>query len=115
MSTSPQAGTGDGSFDFRRADVLETVLAQALDGAEVVYHLAGEPGVRPSWGPTFPRYARDNVLTTQALLESARGMRLRKLAYASSSSVYGHAADLPNTETLCPRPASPYGVTKLAA
>lgn len=80
-----------------------------------VYHLAGEPGVRPSWGPTFPRYARDNVLTTQALLESARGMRLRKLAYASSSSVYGHAADLPNTETLCPRPASPYGVTKLAA
>ncbi|NWF25737.1 GDP-mannose 4,6-dehydratase [Streptomyces sp. PKU-EA00015] len=102
-------------FDFRLADLLETDLARALDGAEVVYHLAGEPGVRPSWGREFPRYTSRNVLTTQALLEATRGMPLRKLVYASSSSVYGHAADLPTAETLCPRPVSPYGVTKLAA
>jgi nucleoside-diphosphate-sugar epimerase len=102
-------------FAFHWADLLETELGLVLNGADVVYHLAAEPGVRPSWGPEFPDYTSRNVLATQALLEAVKGLPLRKLVYASSSSVYGDAESLPTPETLCPRPASPYGVTKLAA
>src|SRR5207248_4294136 len=47
--------------------------------------------------------------------EAVRERSLRKLVYASSSSVYGDAESYPTAEDLRPRPVSPYGVTKLAA
>jgi nucleoside-diphosphate-sugar epimerase len=103
------------SFAFNRADLLEAPLRQLLDGAEVVFHLAGQPGVRPSWGPEFAVYVRRNILATQRLLETSRDMPVRKIVYSSSSSVYGDAESYPTTETMRPRPVSPYGVTKLAA
>ncbi|MGY5128190.1 NAD-dependent epimerase/dehydratase family protein [Streptomyces nigrescens] len=103
------------AFIHHRADLLEADLGPLLDGAEVVYHLAGQPGVRPSWGAEFTRYADRNLLATQALVEAARRRPLRKFVYASSSSVYGDAPVFPTPETVCPRPVSPYGVTKLAA
>ena len=40
---------------------------------------------------------------------------LKRLVYASSSSVYGDAETMPTSETVCPKPVSPYGITKLAA
>ncbi|MFE0380735.1 NAD-dependent epimerase/dehydratase family protein [Streptomyces inhibens] len=103
------------AFIWRHADLLEADLGPLLDGAEVIYHLAGQPGVRPSWGPEFTRYADRNLLATQALVEAARQLPLRKFVYASSSSVYGNAPTFLTPETVCPRPVSPYGVTKLAA
>ncbi|MGF1432403.1 NAD-dependent epimerase/dehydratase family protein, partial [Kitasatospora sp. LaBMicrA B282] len=102
-------------FAFHRADLLRLPLAELFAGADVVYHLAGQPGVRASWGEEFGCYLERNVQVTQRVLEAARGARLRKLVYASSSSVYGDAAAYPVAETLRPRPVSPYGVTKLAA
>ncbi|MEY9964982.1 nucleoside-diphosphate-sugar epimerase [Streptacidiphilus sp. MAP12-16] len=102
-------------FTFRRGDVLALPLDELLADAEVVYHLAGQPGVRASWGRQFALYLDRNVQATQCVLESARGARLYRLVYASSSSVYGDAEAYPTAETLCPRPVSPYGVTKLAA
>lgn len=102
-------------FTFHRADLLTAPLPALLEGADVVYHLAGQPGVRPSWGEEFATYAERNLLATQRLLEAARDHPLRKLVYASSSSVYGDAETYPTVETLRPRPVSPYGVTKLAA
>lgn len=102
-------------FTFHRADLLTAPLSALLDGAEVVYHLAGQPGVRPSWGEEFPAYVERNLLATQRLLEAARDHQLRKFVFASSSSVYGDAEAYPTLETLRPSPVSPYGVTKLAA
>ncbi|MDH6108528.1 nucleoside-diphosphate-sugar epimerase [Kitasatospora sp. MAP12-15] len=102
-------------FAFRRADLLGIPLAELFATTEVVYHLAGQPGVRASWGENFAQYLERNVQATQRVLEAARGARLRKLVYASSSSVYGDAEAYPTAETLRPRPVSPYGVTKLAA
>jgi nucleoside-diphosphate-sugar epimerase len=90
-------------------------LESLIDGADVVLHLAGQPGVRPSWGTQFGTYLEQNVLATQRLLEAAREVRLPRLVFASSSSVYGDAEAYPTAETVCPRPVSPYGVTKLAA
>jgi UDP-glucose 4-epimerase len=85
-----------------------------LEGVEVIFHLAAQPGVRPSWGSTFASYVATNVLMTQRLLEAAKEHDLRKFVYVSSSSVYGDAESLPTPETATPKPLSPYGVTKLA-
>lgn len=104
----------DPRFTFRHADLLRTDLAGLLAGADVVYHLAGQPGVRPSWGDHFTLYSDRNVLATQRLLEAARARPPAKFVYASSSSVYGDALGRPTLETSHPRPVSPYGVTKLA-
>jgi nucleoside-diphosphate-sugar epimerase len=102
-------------FRLHRDDLLRAPLRDLLDGADVVFHLAGQPGVRPSWGADFATYVSRNVLATQVLLEAARDADLTKLVYASSSSVYGNAECYPATEALRPQPISPYGVTKLAA
>ena len=96
-------------------DLLTASLPHLLDGADVVYHLAGQPGVRASWGEDFVPYTSRNLLATQRLLEAVRDVQLWKLVYASSSSVYGNAETYPTSETLRPQPVSPYGVTKLAA
>jgi len=102
-------------FTLRRDDLLQAPLAEVFEGADVIFHLAGQPGVRPSWGSDFSTYVSRNVLATQAVLEAARDLPLTKLVYASSSSVYGDAEAFPTAETLRPQPVSPYGVTKLAA
>ena len=104
----------DERFTLHRVDLLAAPLAELFEGADVVYHLAGQPGVRPSWGKQFETYVSCNVLATQAVLEAARAVDLPKLVYASSSSVYGDAETYPTPETLRPQPVSPYGVTKLA-
>ena len=50
------------------------------------------------------------------MLEAAKeAKQLKRLVFASSSSVYGDAETLPTHELICPRPVSPYGITKLAA
>ena len=102
-------------FIFEELDLVDAELASVLRGARVVYHLAGQPGVRLSWGGQFDRYVRDNVLATQRLLEALRETRVDRLVFAGSSSVYGDAEMFPTKETALPRPVSPYGVTKLAA
>jgi UDP-glucose 4-epimerase len=101
-------------FRLLTADLVDVDADALLDGADVVFHLAGEPGVRASWGPRFDRYTHHNDTATQRLLEAARGTAV-KFVYASSSSVYGDALTLPTREDATPRPLSPYGVTKLAA
>jgi nucleoside-diphosphate-sugar epimerase len=103
------------SFTFRRLDLLNAPLRQLLDDVEVIFHLAGQPSVRASWGPEFAVYVDRNILATQHLLEASRQTPVRKIVYASSSSVYGDAEGYPTAEAMRPRPISPYGVTKLAA
>lgn len=102
-------------FTFEELDLVDSDLGPVLKGARVVYHLAGQPGVRPSWGGQFDRYVRDNILATQRLLEALKEARIDRLVFAGSSSVYGDAEMFPTKETALPKPVSPYGVTKLAA
>lgn len=101
---------------FVDGDLNVLDLRELLDGVEVVFHLAGQPGVRSCWGKEFSTYTYCNVEATQRLLEACRDHRtLRRLVYASSSSVYGNAERFPTAEADRPQPFSPYGVTKLAA
>lgn len=97
------------------ADLNEIDLAPLVD-VDVIYHQAGQPGVRKSWGTDFSYYISANVAATQRLLEAVKASSAApRFVYASSSSVYGNAEVYPTTESTLPRPMSPYGVTKLAA
>jgi len=101
---------------FVEADLNVVDLASMLNGIDVVFHLAGQPGVRSSWGRDFSTYTYCNIEATQRLLEASRCSRtLQRLVFASSSSVYGNAERYPTSENDRPQPISPYGVTKLAA
>jgi len=103
------------SFRLVEDRLQDMNLARLLDGAEHVYHLAAQAGVRASWGREFELYTDHNVLATQRLLEAAVAAGRPKVVYASSSSVYGDAPALPFREDGPCQPVSPYGVTKLAA
>jgi nucleoside-diphosphate-sugar epimerase len=102
-------------FTFFEQDLADVPLEPLVSGVDTVFHLAGQPGVRGSWGVTFETYTRNNIGVTQRLLEAVRPVELKSFVYASSSSIYGDAQSLPTPESVCPRPVSPYGVTKLAA
>jgi UDP-glucuronate 4-epimerase len=104
-----------GPFQFLELDLQDAPLTGLLRNVEVVFHQAGQPGVRSSWGAGFADYARNNVTATQRLLEASEKAGVRRFVYASSSSVYGNSARLPTTESDPCRPFSPYGVSKLAA
>lgn len=101
-------------FEPVEADLRQADLAPLLDGADVVFHLAAQPGVRLSWADGFDAYAGHNVLATQRVLEAAVAAGVERVVYASSSSIYGQAARYPCHEDDRPAPFSPYGVTKLA-
>ena len=103
-------------FEFHHADLTDMDLRTLVDGADAVFHLAAQAGVRRSWGSEFDTYERDNIAATQRLLEAvAHSSSDPRFVYSSSSSVYGNATSYPTSEDDLPRPHSPYGVTKLAA
>jgi nucleoside-diphosphate-sugar epimerase len=106
---------GHPRLTFVEGDLAEMSLAGLVEGADVVYHLAAQPGVRSSWGSDFDSYVKHNITATQRLLEACRLRPPGTLVYASSSSVYGDAESHPTSESTPPRPVSPYGVSKLAA
>lgn len=103
-------------FKFIEGDLVKLDLKELVSGADVVFHQAAQAGVRASWGSTFSSYTNHNILATQCLLEACKGIStLKRVVYASSSSVYGNAESYPTTEDQLPAPVSPYGVSKLAA
>ena len=102
----------------RDLDVLDLDLQtgdvdRLIGSVERVFHLAGQPGVRASFGAGFELYVQRNVLATARVFEVAAHHGVR-VVYASSSSVYGDAEAYPTPEEAQPRPISPYGITKLS-
>src|SRR5437899_12141413 len=75
--------------DFRlvEADLATAPLEPLLEQVGVVYHLAGQPGVRRSFGEGFVDYLHHNVLASERLLQAAVGSELQALGDASSSSL----------------------------
>ncbi len=113
IKESNLAGFRDHSqFCFHEGDLANGDLAEVVDGAEYIFHLAAMPGLTRSW-IDFDSYARCNLTATHRLLESLKGLKsLKKFVYASTSSVYGKYAS--GDESLPTKPSSPYGITKLA-
>jgi len=98
-------------LEVLRVDLASEPIDELLAGADGVFHLAGQPGVR-SFGDVFPDYVSRNLVASQRVFEAAaaRGCRV---VFSSSSSVYGDAEAYPTTEDAGARPLSPYGITKL--
>ena len=89
------------------------VVAAAVDGSEVVFHLGALGAVARSVAD--PRASDEvNVRGTLTVLTEARDAGTRRVVFASSSSVYGGSAPVPTVEESPLRPRSPYAVTKLA-
>lgn len=116
VNLSPMQDGEDGS----RIEIVEGDLRSyhsvwaAMQGVNYVLHQGALPSV--------PRSIADpissnevNVTGTLNVLHSARDAGVRRVVFASSSSVYGDNPKLPKVETMTPRPRSPYAVSKLAA
>lgn len=89
------------------------IVMEAVTGVEVVLHQAALPSV--------PRSINDpitsnevNITGTLNILEAAKTKGVKRVVYASSSSVYGDNPELPKHEGMTPNPLSPYAVSKLA-
>jgi UDP-glucuronate 4-epimerase len=110
-----ESASRKGGFRLVEGDLLDLDLDVLVRGVDGIVHLAGEPGVRRSWGGALRRYLERNVLSTERLLEAAWRNGVPRFVYASSSSVYGSDPGHPVDEDYPRRPTSPYGLSKLAA
>ncbi len=106
-----------GKVSFVKGDILDLSLLDDLFLAnkfDVVVHLAARAGVRPSIEQPL-LYEQVNCLGTLHMLESMRKHGMKRLVFASSSSVYGNTKEVPFKETaVIDRPVSPYAATKAA-
>ncbi len=102
----------DKGVEISRLDLSKDNLDDALNGADVIFHLAAQPGISAT--TPFDNYLTNNFIATHNLLEAAKKQTgLQLFVNIATSSVYGaHAMD---DETTAPKPTSNYGVTKLAA
>jgi nucleoside-diphosphate-sugar epimerase len=88
-------------------------VRRALPGVTHVLHQAALPSVQRSVEDPVSSH-EVNAGGTLGLLVAARDAGVRRLVYASSSSVYGDSKELPKVETMSTGPLSPYAVSKLA-
>jgi UDP-glucose 4-epimerase len=99
--------------EFVQGSVADAeAVTRAVEGREVVFHLGALGAVARSVAD--PRASNDaNVNGTLNVLTLARDARVRRVVFASSSSVYGGAEIVPTPESAPLRPRSPYAITKL--
>ena len=103
-----------------RIDIVEgdlndpAALSRAVSGVDYVFHEAAIPSVPRSVDEPVESHEA-NATGTLSLLCASKEAGVRRLVYASSSSVYGANPELPKVETMRPEPLSPYAVAKLAA
>jgi len=103
-----------GRVELITGDVQDPgVCARAVDGVDVVFHLAALGSVPRSLSDAWGSHDA-NVNATVRLLEACRHGGVRRVVYSSSSSVYGDTPTLPKVETLEPLPRSPYAASKLS-
>ncbi len=95
--------------DIRDAGILD----QVIKGCDVVFHQAALVSVTQSVQDP-PHSCEVNTLGTVRVLDAARKNGVRRVVMASSSAVYGDDPQMPKTETMKPRPLSPYAVQKLS-
>ena len=104
-----------GGVKFVKADLKDPVgLAGMLDGVATIFHFAANPEVRV--GSTAPEiHFRENLVATFELLEAARvSGGAKTVVFASTSTVYGEATQLPTREDYGPLlPISTYGASKV--
>ena len=102
-------------IEFVEGDLVDAPLvAKVVEGVDCIFHEAALASVPRSVEAPLDTNAAC-VTGTVTLLDAARRAGVRRLVYASSSSVYGDRPTSPKRETDLPAPISPYGAAKLAA
>ena len=106
---------GDDNFSFIEGDLLEPDLIQSsLEDIDMVFHLAANPDVKLGAEDTYVHFEQ-NILATYNLLEAMRKSGTGKVAFTSTSTVYGEARVIPTPEDYGPMvPISLYGSSKMA-
>ncbi|QXC60280.1 NAD-dependent epimerase/dehydratase family protein [Aquihabitans sp. G128] len=99
-------------FTLAEVDLRTAPLEPIVDGADAVVNEAATPGLVLSWDD-FERYQSCNLGAVQRLAAACSAVGIGHFVQASTSSVYGVEATGPESSPT--HPASPYGVTKLAA
>lgn len=102
---------GDVRPDVIEGDVAALNLPEISDGYDFVFHLAALPSVQRSIDDPLMSN-QSNATGTLKVLIAAKESGVKKVVFASSSSVYGDTEELPKREGLCLAPKSPYAVTK---
>jgi UDP-glucuronate 4-epimerase len=102
----------EAGVEVRRIDLRTDDLAPVVDGADRIVHAAAMPGLVRSWDD-LQSYSDCNVVGTGRLVQASTAAGVGRIVHLSTSSVYGRLATGDERTEL--RPASPYGVTKLAA
>ena len=102
------------NVEFIRGSVTDlSMLKKLFKDTSYIFHLAAIPSVPRSI--KNPQATHEvNVNGTLNVLLAAKENTVKKVVYASSSSVYGDTPTLPKKEDMTPHPLSPYAVTKLA-
>lgn len=101
-----------GRIEFHNVDVRNAAaLGPLMHGVDTVFHLAAIPSVPRSIDDPVPSH-EVNIDGTFNVLRAAAEQKVRRVVYAASSSAYGESETLPKTETMTPRPKSPYAVQK---
>ncbi|MBN1886741.1 MAG: SDR family oxidoreductase [Thermoflexales bacterium] len=104
----------EGRIELVEGDVRSYHLVrQAVEGVDFVLHQAALPSVHRSVHDPITT-DEINVVGTLNVLQAAREAGAKRLVYASSCALYGDDAELPKHEGMCPRPLSPYAISKLA-
>lgn len=97
-------------YDLNNLDGLE----DHLDDVDVLFHFAADPEVRTGYNRPEDSFEQ-NIVNTFNLLQKIKQTKIKKIIFASSSSVYGDAKIIPTNEEYGPlRPISHYGASKLA-
>ena len=105
----------EGGIELIVGDIRGLALvSEAITGIEYIIHLAAIPSVTQSIHDPLSTN-EVNVQGTLNLLQAAREARVKRLVFASSSSIYGNQPQLPQHEDMSPRPLSPYSLQKLTA
>jgi len=98
---------------LHRASILQPKqLAKALEGRDLVYHLAAKTSV-PESTEKPEEYWRTNVEGTLNVLKTSVDAGVKRVVFISSAAVYGSSEVVPKVETMRPEPASPYATTKM--
>ncbi|HYY48227.1 MAG TPA: NAD-dependent epimerase/dehydratase family protein [Thermoplasmata archaeon] len=101
------------TIHLKKASILDTdILRKAMEGQDVVYHLAAKTSV-PESVEKPQEYWRTNVEGTVHVLRAAAEAGVRRAVFVSSAAVYGMSPEVPKVETMRPAPGSPYGMTKM--
>lgn len=103
-----------GRFRFIEADLLDrAAIDAAMSGTDMVWHLAANPDVKYVDGDATDKDLQQNTIATYNVLESMRVHRVKRLAFSSTSAVYGISEKQPIAENNPMHPISLYGATKL--